>query len=257
MISDQVFKDYYAYDNGTPEAGYGLRGGGTGDGLVAMRYYSYRPDQLGGVYIYFNQVLDSLNLNYYFNLVVWNDSEGQPGTIVWEDDNEYRPLYTSTHPGYVKYHFSQPVPVDGPFYVGWRQYNEFILNVGLDLNNKPIPPVMLYNLEGTWLSSAAPGVMMFRPYLYDPTTGLDEVFSESAKIHIYPNPATDRIYFNVPGAKEESRIKIEIFDASGRLVDHLITHTNNMDVSSFSAGIYYIKAQLGSRVYHSKLLINP
>ena len=77
------------------------------------------------------------------------------------------------------------------------------------------------------------------------------------RILIYPNPAADRIYFNVPEAAEGSRMKIEIFDASGRLVDSLITHDNNMDVSSFSTGIYYIQEQLGSKVYHSKLLINP
>jgi len=253
----QVFKAYYAYDNGTPEAGYGLRGGGSGNGLVAVRYYSFRPDQLGGVNIFFNQVLDSLNLKYYFNLVVWDDLEGQPGNIIWEDDNEYKPLYSSSHPGFIEYQFSQPVPVDGPFYVGWRQYNEFILNVGLDLNNKPYPAVAMYNLDGTWQSSAAPGVLMFRPFLYDPTTDVDRISPETSSILIYPNPATDRIYFNVPGAAEGSRMKIEIFDASGRLVDSLITHDNNMDVSSFSTGIYYIKAQLGSKVYHSKLLINP
>ena len=76
VVYDQVFKDYYAYDDGTPEAGYGLRGGGSSNGIVAMKYYSFQPDQLGGVNIFFNQVLDSLNLNYYFNLVVWDDLEG-------------------------------------------------------------------------------------------------------------------------------------------------------------------------------------
>ena len=28
VFYDQVFKDYYAYDDGTPEAGYGLKGSG-------------------------------------------------------------------------------------------------------------------------------------------------------------------------------------------------------------------------------------
>jgi hypothetical protein len=257
VISDQVFKDYYAYDDGTPEAGYGLRGGGSANGLVAMRYYSFQPDQLGGAYIYFNQVLDSLNLNYYFNLVVWDDVEGQPGTIIWEDDNEYKPLYSSSHPGFIEYRFSQPVPVDGPFYIGWRQYNEFILNVGLDLNNKPYPPVGLYNLDGTWQSSAAPGVLMFRPFLYDPSTGMGRSSAENSNLLIYPNPATERVYFNLPEKDRGSRIKIEIFDASGRLVDSLLTQDHNLNVSSFSPGIYYIQAQLDGKVYHSKLMINP
>jgi hypothetical protein len=257
VIYEQVFSDYYAYDDGTPEAGYGLRGGGTSDGIVAMKYFSFQPDLLGGVNIFFNQVHDSLNLNYYFNLVVWDDMEGKPGSVIWEDDNEYKPFYNSDYPRYIKYHFSQPVPVDGPFYVGWRQYNEFLLNVGLDLNNKPVQTVMFYNLQGTWEKSIAPGVMMFRPFMYDNTTGLDVISPESANFHIYPNPASNMVHFQIPGSMEGNRIHLEVFDASGRLVGSTITFTNSMDISSFAGGIYYIRARCDRNVYHSKLLINP
>lgn len=257
IIHEQVFGDYYAYDDGTPEAGYGLRGGGTGNGIAALKYYSFQPDQLGGVSIFFNQVYDSLNLNYYFNLVVWDEQDGEPGSIIWEDDIEYQPIYNANYPSFVKYKFSQPVPVNGPFYVGWRQYNEFILNVGLDRNNKPAPTVMFYNLQGTWETSAAPGVMMFRPFLYDPATDLDGIPSESASFHIYPNPASDLVYFQIPGVAEGTRIQIEMFDASGRMVGSSFTQTNSVDVSSFSTGVYYIRALFNRSVYHSKLLINP
>ncbi|MEN8226543.1 MAG: T9SS type A sorting domain-containing protein [Bacteroidota bacterium] len=257
VIYDQLFNDYYSYDDGTAEAGYGLRGGGTAEGVVAMKYHSYQPDQLGGVYIYFNHVYDSLNLNYYFNLVVWDDSEGQPGSVIWEDDNEYKPIYSSSYPGFIKYHFSQPVPVNGPFYVGWRQYKEYILNVGLDLNNRPASPVMFYNLQGIWESSAAPGVMMFRPFLYNETSGLPGNSAESSSLHIYPNPATDVIYFELPVSPNGERIQLEIFDASGRLAERTITDSNSMNISSLPAGIYYIRALVGRSVYHSKLLINP
>jgi len=69
VIYDQPFKDYYAYDDGSAEVGYGLRGDGTENGMVAIRHYSYEADMLGGVYIYFNQVHDSLNMKEYtFNL---------------------------------------------------------------------------------------------------------------------------------------------------------------------------------------------
>jgi len=229
-----------------------------------MQYHSYQPDKLGGVYIYFNQVYDSLNLNYYFNLVVWDDADGQPGSVIWEDDGEYQPLYTSGYPGFIKYMFSEPVSVDGPFYVGWRQYNEFLLNVGLDLNNKPSPSVMFYNIEGTWQSSSAPGVILFRPFIYNETTSAKGKLSGTPTMHIYPNPASDHLYFDLPptveGNKvqgEGSKIQLEIFDASGRLVLHSSTLTHSVDISSIPAGIYYVRALVGRNAFQSKLLINP
>jgi len=257
VIHKQHFKDYYAYDDGTAEAGYGTRGSGTGDAVVAMKYNSFTPDLLGGVYISFNQVYDSLNLGYYFNLVVWNDQEGIPGSIVWEDEKEYKVAYPSSYPGFVKYEFSRPVAVDGTFYVGWRQYNEYLLNVGLDKNSRPSSQVMFYNIQGSWQSSEAPGVMMFRPYIYDETAGLEDAIPAYTAMHIYPNPAKDRIYFQLPPSAEGKDLLIEILDASGRVIRKTICRSTSMDISDLAQGIYYIRAISGSIIYHSKLLVNP
>lgn len=258
VIHDQLFRDYYAYDDGTPEAGYGLRGDGTAYGMVAIRHYSYEPDMLGGIYIYFNQVYDSLNLKEYtFNLMVWNDSEGIPGSVIWEDETIYKPLYSSTYTGFVKYEFSEPVPVNGPFYVGWRQYKEYILNVGLDLNNNPDSPVMFYNL-GFWLGSEAPGMLLFRPYLYDSSTGIDRATeTKMIPLNLYPNPATDRIWFQLPSSNHYDDILVDIYDASGRQLHHSVLRSNSLDVSGFSPGLYYIRAIIAGELYYSKVLINP
>lgn len=256
VINDQLFRDYYARDDGTAEAGYGLRGGGTGDGVVAMKYRSFQPDRLGGAYIYFNHVYDSLNLKYYFNLVVWSDLDGKPGAIIWEDPNEYKPLYASSYPGFVKYTFSEPVAVNGTFYIGWRQYNQYLLNVGLDLNNKPVPSVMFYNFQGFWQSSNAPGVILFRPFLYDETTGLQGKNAEFSTLHVYPNPASDLVFLELPADSRGEDLKLELFDASGRLVFNTTSRSNSLDVSGYPAGIYYIRALAGNRVFHAKLLIN-
>ncbi|MCK5134358.1 MAG: T9SS type A sorting domain-containing protein [Bacteroidales bacterium] len=256
VVYDQVFKDFYAYDDGTAEAGYGLRGQGTRNGSVAMKYYSYVPDLLGGVDIYFNHVYDSINLDYYFKLMVWDESEGIPGSIIWEDENDHTPEYTSTYPGFKRYHFSYPVQVSETFYVGWKQYNEYMLNVGLDLNNKPVPSVMYYNYQGIWQPSEAPGVILFRPFLYDETTGENQTPNTENSLHIYPNPASDRIFFTLPEVENPTGIQVELFDASGRLANRSVIHSGSMDISSFPAGIYYIRAHHGKTIYNSKLLIN-
>jgi hypothetical protein len=257
VIHDQWFKDYYSYDDGTAEAGYGLRASGTANALVAMKYNSFKPDQLGGVYVYFNQVYDSVNLkNYSFNLMVWDQIDGLPGNVIHEDANSFKPIYTSTYTGFIRYEFSEPVPVSGPFFVGWRQDKEYLLNVGLDLNNRPDPHVMYFNM-GNWESSTAPGVIMFRPFLYDGTTGIYDNPSETSLLQIYPNPASDQLWFKLPDASKGEEIHVSIYDTSGRLVHHSLLRSQPLDLSGYTPGIYFIRALAGNQSYYSKLLINP
>jgi len=256
VFHDQLFRDFYAYDDGTAEAGYGLRGQGTRNGSVAMKYEAYAPDLLGGVDICFNQLYDSVNLDYYFKLMVWGESEGKPGPVLWEDENDHIPEYSGQLHGFTRYRFSAPVPVSGKFYVGWRQYNEYLLNVGLDLNNRPVPVVMYYNLNGTWQQSMAPGVMMFRPFLSREISGTDTDPDPRSSLLIYPNPASGLIYLEILENGTEPGIRLEIFDVSGRLVDQGMTHSNNWNVSSLPEGIYFLRAFSGNNCYTTKFLIN-
>ncbi len=255
VVHDQYFRDYYSYDDGTAEAGYGLRGGGTANGLAAMRFNSYLPDLLGGVYIYFNQVYDSLNLGYYFNLLIWDDNEGVPGTLLWDGEEEYRVRYTTAYPGFVKYEFSTPVEVDGPFYAGWRQYNEYLLNVGLDLNHRPSPHVMFYNIQGTWQPSDAPGVMLIRPFLHREPTGNRNSGTCDDGLKLFPNPAQDRLQLILPQETSSSLLEMEIFDSSGRLAGRESSREPVLDVSFLPNGIYYLRLKGGNRLYRSKFLI--
>jgi hypothetical protein len=255
VVHDQLFKDFYAYDDGTAEAGYGLRGQGTRNGSVAIKYNAYEPDELGGVEVSFNQLFDSVNLGYYFKLIVWEDNDGVPGSIILEDEFDYTVEYPSSFPGFHRYYFSEPVQVDGPFYVGWRQYNEFMLNVGLDLNNIPSPRVMFFNYRGYWETSEAPGVILFRPFLYDETAWTDPGAGTPGVLRLFPNPASDLVYIQAPDPGT-AEFLVDIFDTSGHLVDRQVTGNLELDVADLPAGLYYLKLISGSTSYHAKLLIH-
>ena len=257
VIYDQLFKDYYSYDDGTPEAGWGLRGQGTKNSSVAVKYHSYTADEIGGVDISFNQLYDSVNLSYYFKLMVWDDNEGIPGSRIFEDEKDLVPDYTTRHPGFIRYYFSEPVQVEGDFYVGWQQYNQYMLNVGLDLNSQVSSSVLFYNYQGVWEESKYPGVIMLRPFLYDESVGIRDQDSEMEALQIYPNPASDLIYIKLPDERETGDILVDVYDSSGRLaLQNMVRHDQQMDVSALSGGIYFLKLRGSQGLYHAKLLIN-
>jgi len=257
VIYDQVFKDYYAYDDGTPEAGWGLRGQGTKNGSAAVKFHSYTADEIGGIDMSFNQLYDSLNQKYYFKLIVWEDNNGEPGTRIYEDDKDLVPVYSTHHPGFIRYYFSEPVHVDGDFYVGWTQYNEYLLNIGIDLNNQTTSPVLFYNYQGIWEKSIYPGVILLRPFLYDETLGTNDPGVPSESIQVYPNPATDIVFIRLPAGTEESDVLVDLYDASGRLAQQkVIRHDGQLEVSNLSGGIYFLKLHCKEGIFYSKLLIN-
>lgn len=257
VIYDQLFRDYYSYDDGTPEAGWGLRGQGTKNGSVAVKYHSYMADEIGGVDISFNQLYDSVNLGYYFKLVVWDDNGGIPGSRIFEDEDDLVPDYSTNHPGFIRYYFSEPVQVDGDFYVGWTQYNQYMLNVGLDLNNQTSSPVLFYNYQGTWEETIYDGVILLRPFLYDETVGIKDQETGTESLQVYPNPASDIVYLNLPDEGQGGEVLADIFDASGKLVQQkVISGGSQLDVSELTEGMYFLKILYNQQLFHSKILIN-
>ncbi len=110
----QIFNNYYAYDDGTAEHGYGVR---TKNASVAVHYNAFQADSLRAIDMYFNKVVDSLNLNNYFYLRVWNDIDGEPGDLIYEQSGE-RPVYDSELNTFIRYELETPIIVEGSFYIG-------------------------------------------------------------------------------------------------------------------------------------------
>jgi len=71
--------NYFAYDDGTPDASYGLTPAGS---MLAYRFNLNKPDTLRAIQMYFNNVLNHANEQYFF-LCVWNDDVGTPGDTIY------------------------------------------------------------------------------------------------------------------------------------------------------------------------------
>ncbi|MFP4544942.1 MAG: T9SS type A sorting domain-containing protein, partial [Candidatus Kapaibacterium sp.] len=90
----------------------------------------------------------------------------------------------------------------------------------------------------------------YESYLYSPAweyllepgnaTGIPE--SESPEITVFPNPATDRIYFDLGELNNELR-NINIFNAMGQKVATPAIEQNQYDMSELPDGLYFIRLE--------------
>jgi hypothetical protein len=107
----QVFSNYYAYDDGTAEAGIGLNGA---SGAYAVRFDLNKADTLRGIQVYFNQVLSGSE-EQYIDLTIWNDSYGKPGAII-RQMTDVTPIYADSLNQFQTYWFDSPLVMDAaPF----------------------------------------------------------------------------------------------------------------------------------------------
>jgi len=239
----QKFYDYYALDDGTAEASYGLRGSGTKDVSSALKYFSFSGDTLRAVDIYFAQIVDSLNLNYYFYLNVWSDNSGKPGEQII-DQIGMRPEYSDKLNKFVRYTLETPVYIKGTFYIGFTQTVEYLLNVGLDLN-KSNKARIFNNLDnGIWNETQIlPGTPMMRPVFRQNALVLSGIQNTAPELTAYPNPADDYIRISINPAYNVSGLnRIDLLDISGRIIRSVNPlKDETMSTGDLVNGMYFLR----------------
>ena len=130
----QEFYNYYSYDDGTAEAAFGPTGT---QARLAIEYNSYQADSLIGVNIHFVPSVTDVSSNIFL-LTVWNDNNGKPGSVIYEDDVFFprNPQYGDNENIFITYYFkdTMKVAVGTKFHIGWRQLDAVRLNAGLERN---------------------------------------------------------------------------------------------------------------------------
>lgn len=254
LVYYQIFKNYFAFDDGTAEAGYGINGLGSRNAMFASRFQSYIQDTLRAISICFNESYQDANKRS-FDLMVWDDDNGLPGNTLYtleevmvEQGENINGFYTYRIPDYV--------PVSGTFYVGWRQSSEVFLNAGLDANT-PQSGRQFYWLNGQWQESQVTGSVMIRPVVGSAlrVTGVNDVVTtEKNTIRIWPNPSTGYITIDAGDMLLPGDAYITITDLSGhRLMKTVLTE--RVDISSLPAGVYIVIIGEGSKpAGHTKLV---
>ncbi len=84
-------------------------------------------------------------------------------------------------------------------------------------------------------------------------TGMDEI--AKSRLSMYPNPATEAVYFSFDGAAHE-QITILIYDAKGQVVaSERFTQNLRLNTSSLDAGVYFVKISTQTHTEVRKLII--
>jgi len=231
----QTFYNYYSYDDGSAEKGYGITGQGTTGSAVALQFTPLQNDTLRGAYIFFNQVLDEGNIHYFF-FTVWDDEEGVPGDTLAKQLG-VRPVYSDSINEFVYYALDTPLLITGTFYIGWIKTTDDMLNVGFDVN-RDASQHLFYNTQGDWISSSLPGAIMVRPVFGvnpDPSWVKPQ---NTDNYTLFPNPATNAI--SIRNTNGQSPDKCAIYDISGRLCLESY-NTEFVNIHSLPEGLYFIR----------------
>lgn len=251
----QKFSNYYAYDDGTAEIAYALKGHLA---QLAYQFTLNTPDTLRAVQMFFNPMLRDAS-NFNFRLTVWNDNNGSPGTILFQDSVTH-PQYEPGHNGFYTYFTDDTtIVVSGTFYIGWLQIDDEFLNIGFDLNDNSQNKIFK-NTSGQWSNSNFKGSLMMRPVFGKkriPLTGISSFVLDKSSFIISPNPAKDyiSIHFNTPNDLDKNSM-INVFDAYGRLVLTGMKMVDNaLDISSLSSGIYFVQLKDQKNNYLTKKLM--
>ena len=239
LVYYQVFNNYFAFDDGSSEGGYGINGLGSRNAMLAYRFVSFMQDTLRAVKICFNDSYQDANKRA-FDLMIWDDNNGIPGNVVYsvkevmvEQGEKINGFYTYNIPG--------GVMLNDIFYVGWKQRSETFLNAGYDINT-PNKGKQFYWLNGEWQQSQVTGSVMIRPVMGDrlKVTSIDDTYyKDKNQIKIWPNPATDYLTVDVGIQPISGSAYVSILDLSGRELMK-VPLRERIDISSLHEGMYIV-----------------
>jgi hypothetical protein len=217
--------DYFAYDNGSADYAAGIN---QRSGMLAVKYNTPEEVYIKGISINFT---NRAQLDLPIDIMIWDQVEKKPlfvkEVLISKPTGEDKFAY---------YELDTNIRVSGEFFIGFTQFTNDFIHVGLDKINDQSDKIF-YNIAGTWVQNKEViGSLMIRPHV-----SLTKPFSESRnsekKLKIYPNPSDGTL--NIEG--EFSNPKI--FDSFGREIFADREFTSSGEILTFirnKPGIYLL-----------------
>ena len=247
----QRFTNYYAYDDGSAENGYGLSGQGAENARLAYRFQSFMTDTLRAVKIFFNRTLNDASQKNFL-LTVWNEIGGQPGEIIYQQEN-VKPEYPEGLNRFHTYHLETAVLVPAVFYVGWVQQTSDFLNVGFDVNRNNRTRIF-YNIDGNWRNTSFNGSLMMRPVISSVPLPTSIPKPRFRSFKAYPNPTSGflQLEFSEPVQPD---LVVWLYNIHGKLIFNKPFRSSVMDLSYLPDGIYFLRISGRDNLYQTQKII--
>lgn len=231
LIQKQFFGDYFAYDDGSSEAGYGMSKTGNS---AALYFKLNTADTLTQVQFYFNPTL--VQNTDYFYLSVWESLD--PEVVLYEKLVQVDPSISET--GFVSYSLDDLVLVSNSFFVGFTQTSDNNLNVGFDLSYAP-EESLYFNAGNGWQSSIFEGALMIRP-VFGHSASAENIPDASAtnNLSIFPNPLKSG-NLNIQ-IKDGKNYDIQVYTVLGKLV-YTSEYQEQINLDFLKEGLYIIRLE--------------
>ena len=235
----QEFANYFAYDDGTAEAGYGLIGNGA---RLAYKFDIQKPDSLRSIMMFFNRTLSGANQKF-FELCVWDDNNSKPGNVIYSKPN-VKPIFENGLNRFHTYHLDSVINISSTIYVGWTQLSEDFLNLGYDTYNNSRSEIF-YSIDGEWQNSIYKGSLLIRPIIGNSGVEISDQKNPETTLEIFPNPNnTGILYINLSKAliieAETGNVELVFYNMYGQIV-YKSQYQNQIDVSILPQGIYIVR----------------
>lgn len=246
----QVFRDYYAYDDGSAELAYGLK---TTSATLAYKFEPYMTDSLLGVAIHFVPTVTDKSKKL-FSLFVWDEKNGLPNTIIYQDNDfaPQQPIYQDKRNKFTNYYFQdfKRLQMTGTFFIGIKQFDQDPLNIGFDVNTVTNSKMYYSNSGADWNKSLTKGALMIRPIFssnLNKHIGLQEVSNmESQSIQLYPNPTQEFISITSTYEGYDGGI---LRDIHGKIVMQITHNQSTISMIDLPAGIYLFQDKITGQTY--------
>jgi hypothetical protein len=238
----QHLENYFAYDDGTPEAGYGLT---PAQAMLAVRFPLNIPDTLQAVDIYFNTTPARQSEGYteYFKLMVWYNNHEEPGDTIYTSQEI---LYGSEAGKFIRFPIKRNVLVSSGFFVGIQQSTADNINIGFDYSNDMHSRNMYKIYNDPWKTSFYEGSIMIRPVMGTPVYVAPPPPEATVpkSITVFPNPLTSerQIYIQKPDSFDETHtIMLKIYNGVGTLCYESPYTKPEITLNNLYNGVFIIK----------------
>jgi hypothetical protein len=149
--------DYFAYDDGTAEFAAGIN---QARGQLVVQYFAPVADKISHIDIHFPQI-SPLSNGQPIEIIVMQSLDDVVGSLIAKQPGTVS--YADMENGFISYALEIPVTVKDTFYIGFRQFTDNFIGVGLDKNNDNKSRVFA-NVLGTWeRNNRVEGSLMIRP----------------------------------------------------------------------------------------------